>query len=284
MARIVIVDDDMAMDMLTDNLRSRGHDAWRLRSAGEAIARLPEISVADLVVLDIIMPWPDGETRTETSGPHTAGMEVFRGLRAQNRVLPILVRSATQDYGLIDRINDDPHASFVSKWDSCPISELVARIHRMLQIPVPKPRLVPFIVHGRDDHTKLEVKNYVQNTLSLPEPIILHEKPNLGRTIIEKFEDYASDSNLVFVLLTPDDTGATAADPNDAKRRARQNVIFEMGYFLGVLGRLSGRVMLLYKGPLELPNDLLGVVYIDISGGVAAAGELIRRELDHVNG
>jgi len=135
-------------------------------------------------------------------------------------------------------------------------------------------KMKTFIVHGHDGEAKLCLKNYIQNTLKLEEPVILAEKASGGLTIIEKFEKYAEDCNLVFVLLTPDDkyTG-------DGKNRARQNVIFEMGYFLGKLGRKSGRIILLYKGTLELPNDISGVIYINIDNGIEAAGEQIRREL-----
>jgi predicted nucleotide-binding protein len=139
-------------------------------------------------------------------------------------------------------------------------------------------------VHGHNESAKFTLKNYLQNTLHLPEPIILHEQPGGGRTLIEKFEDYAEFSSIVFVLLTPDDLGANDGDTDNQKRRARQNIIFEMGYFLGKLGRMSGRVLLLYQGPLEIPSDLAGVVYIDISDGIEAAGEKIRREVDYVRG
>jgi hypothetical protein len=136
-----------------------------------------------------------------------------------------------------------------------------------------------FIVHGQDEVTKYSVKNFLQNTIGLPEPIILHEQSNRGRTLIEKFEQVSNDSDTVFVLLTPDDRVAQPNESDDEKRRARQNVIFEMGYFLGKLGRSSGKVILLYKGQLELPSDISGIVYINIDHGVEQAGEYIRREL-----
>lgn len=113
----------------------------------------------------------------------------------------------------------------------------------------------------------------------MPEPVILHEQSNRGRTLIEKFEQVSNDSDVVFVLLTPDDRIAQPNESDDDKRRARQNVIFEMGYFLGKLGRSSGKVILLYKGQLELPSDISGIVYINIDHGVEQAGEYIRREL-----
>lgn len=132
-----------------------------------------------------------------------------------------------------------------------------------------------FIVHGHDNKIKLELKNYIQNTLHLGEPIILSEQSSNGLTIIEKFEKYAMNSNLVFVLLTPDDIYGT-------ENRSRQNVIFEMGYFLGKLGRKSGRVILLYKGELDVPNDISGLIYIKIDNGIEAAGEEIRREISGI--
>jgi predicted nucleotide-binding protein len=136
-----------------------------------------------------------------------------------------------------------------------------------------------FIVHGHDEITKLELKNYLQNTLKLPEPIILHEKPNHGKTIIEKFEEHASKSTMAFVLLTPDDKILSSTTNKEDLYRARQNVILELGYFIGVLGRKSGKVILLFKGKLDIPSDIAGLIYIDVTHGVEAAGEKIRREL-----
>lgn len=139
------------------------------------------------------------------------------------------------------------------------------------------PRL--FIVHGQDEQTKWAVKNYLQNHLKLPEPVVLHERPNRGRTLIEKFEDHAEEVDGAVVLLTPDDQWLSEGT-NEELRRARQNVVFELGFFLGKLGRRSGKVLLLYKSPLELPSDIAGIAYINIDHGVEAAGEQIRRELD----
>jgi predicted nucleotide-binding protein len=181
-------------------------------------------------------------------------------------------------------LSEDKGTTFIPKWNGISIKELIDEIHAKLKIPVPKPRPKPFIVHGRNDALKLELKNYLQNTLKLPEPIILHEQPNMGRSIMEKFEDYAFEASLAFVLLTADDVGSLATDTDDLKRRARQNVIFEMGYFHGHYGRRSGRVILLHQGQLDIPSDLAGVVYIDISKGISAATELIRMEVENVIG
>jgi predicted nucleotide-binding protein len=254
----------------------------RHTSFDDASGDLLNVLGADLVVLDIIMPWPETKPHTELSGTATAGMELLREIRKGNPTIPVIVYSAIQDNSIMDALNDDKNTTFISKWDGPSIKELVAAIHWGLKTPVPPPAPKPFIVHGRNDIAKLALKDYLQHTLKLPEPIILHEQPDMGRTVMEKFEDYAMESSLAFVLLTPDDIGALATDSEDVKRRARQNVIYEMGYFHGHYGRRSGRVILLHQGPLEIPSDLAGVVYIDISGGIDSAAELIRKEVENV--
>lgn len=116
-----------------------------------------------------------------------------------------------------------------------------------------------FIVHGHDDGARHGLARFLER-LGL-EPVVLQELPNQGRTIIEKYEQIASEVAFAVVLLTPDDVGAsqTATEQN---HRARQNVIFELGYFAGHLGR--GKVCLLRKGNVEIPSDLYGVLYIDL--------------------
>jgi len=120
-----------------------------------------------------------------------------------------------------------------------------------------------FLVHGADHGVKDTVARYLTK-LNL-NPIILHEQPNLGDTIIEKLER-TSPVAFSVVLLTPDDKACPIADPSEPKSRARQNVVFELGFFIGRLGR--GKVCALYTEGVELPSDFQGVVYIplDASG------------------
>lgn len=135
-------------------------------------------------------------------------------------------------------------------------------------------KLRTFIVHGHDYTAALELKNYLQNRLGFSEPVILAEQASLGMTVIEKFEKHAKESDIVFALFTPDDNML------DENKRARQNVIFEYGYFMGLLGRLKGKVIMLYKKGVEIPSDLFGVVYIDVTNGIESSGEKIRREIE----
>jgi len=117
-----------------------------------------------------------------------------------------------------------------------------------------------FVVHGHDEEMKQAVARTLEK-LQL-EAVILHEQPNQGRTIIEKFINY-SDVSFAVVLLSPDDMAYPKdSSPKDAKPRARQNVVFELGFFIGKLGR--ERVFVLYREVenFEMPSDYSGVLYI----------------------
>ena len=106
----------------------------------------------------------------------------------------------------------------------------------------------------------LDFKLWIQYHAGL-ESIILREQPSTSKTIIEKFESYAKDVNFAVILLTADDK-----IEGEESFRARQNVVFEMGYFMGALGR--NNVLCLLQENVEKPGDIDGVVYtlIDKAG------------------
>jgi predicted nucleotide-binding protein len=136
-----------------------------------------------------------------------------------------------------------------------------------------------FLVHGHDDGAKDLVARFMDK-LKI-EAIILHEQPNEGRTIIEKFEAY-SDVGFAVVLMTPDDIGASAASPDKLVKRARQNVVLELGYFTGKIGR--NRVCALHKPGVEIPSDIHGVLYVELDNGggwkTKLAQELVQAKFD----
>lgn len=115
-----------------------------------------------------------------------------------------------------------------------------------------------FIVHGHDAAAKHELFR-VLHAVTGTEPIILHEQPSGGRSILEKLEAYAASAGFAVALLTADDFGR-AKDVEQETPRARQNVVLEAGYFAGRLGR--ARVVLLHEAGVELPSDLDGIVYV----------------------
>ena len=136
------------------------------------------------------------------------------------------------------------------------------------QLPIKEPPVATgkakvFVVHGHDEAVRETVARFLEK-LGL-EAIILHEQVSGGTGIMEKFEKYAA-VDFAIVLLTPDDEGRARGDA-DFKPRARQNVILELGYFIGKLGR--GHVCALHKGSIEIPSDYAGIVYVqyDPAGG-----------------
>jgi predicted nucleotide-binding protein len=119
-----------------------------------------------------------------------------------------------------------------------------------------------FVVHGHDEIAKANLEVFLRD-IGL-EPVVLHRQADVGLTTIEKFEKH-SDVGYAFILLTPDEIAYIKADENknDDKRkkefRARPNVIFEFGFFVGKLGR--SRVCCLYTGDVSLPSDISGMIY-----------------------
>ncbi len=133
-----------------------------------------------------------------------------------------------------------------------------------------------FIVHGHDEGMKQHLAR-VLSSIGLM-PVILHEQPSRGKTIIEKLEHYISEVGYAVVLLSPDDIGYSKRDgETEAKPRARQNVVLELGYLAGRLER--DRVCVLQKGNLESPGDIDGVVYVSYDEGGEGWKKPFGREL-----
>ncbi len=139
-----------------------------------------------------------------------------------------------------------------------------------------------FVVHGHDSELKNDIVSFIHE-IGL-EPIILHKQPDEGLTVIEKFEKHA-DVNFVIVLLTPDDVGCLEREFEEVAKnkkmelRARQNVIFEFGYFIGKLGR--SKVCCVYKEGVKLPSDLSGLLYKEVKGSVEDIGYSLIKELQN---
>ncbi|MCB1132499.1 MAG: nucleotide-binding protein [Verrucomicrobiae bacterium] len=137
----------------------------------------------------------------------------------------------------------------------------VSEVTKLPERPLSTARKV-FVVHGHDDGAKEKMARFLSDIGF--EPIILHEQASGGRTVIEKIEAN-SDVGFAVVLMTPDDLGGPVS--GERQPRARQNVILELGYFIGLLGR--SRVAAFTRGGVEVPSDFGGVVYIPLDGAGA---------------
>lgn len=274
---VLWVDDDIRQIYhFISSLKDEGVNVKHCKSIESAKQLIEqEHKMIKAVIIDIFMDPEDDSEETNLSTKHgfETGLELGRWIRILYPKIILIGCSCGGSSDVIQWFNEKG-AGFIIK-STINTKNFVERVMRWLNLPS-KQSIQTLIVHGRDEVTKFDLKNYLQNTLKLSEPIILHEQPSYGKTIIEKFESLALDIDFVFILLTPDDNFSGI---NLDLRRARQNVIFEMGYFYGKMNRTSGQVILLYKSPLEIPSDINGIIYIDITNGILSAGEEIRREL-----
>jgi predicted nucleotide-binding protein len=137
-----------------------------------------------------------------------------------------------------------------------------------------------FVVHGHDAAAKNELETLLRE-MGL-EPIVLHRKADEGSTIIEKFEKHA-DVGFAFILMTPDEVAFLAKDQNlpESERksefRARPNVIFEFGYFVGRIGR--NRTCCIYSGDVTVPSDLAGLLYKKYTNSIEEVAYSLQKEL-----
>lgn len=173
--------------------------------------------------------------------------------------------------GLIDSLIIDVNDG---AYDFTPINKDVKKVEITSK---PKSKKV-FIVHGHDEHIKERTARFIQK-LGF-EPIILHEQASGGSTtIIEKILEYAKTTDFAIVLYTADDVGGIKkTEPSSLKPRARQNVVFEHGLLIGLLGREN--VVPLVADNIEIPNDISGVVYVKDDWQTAIAKEMKKAGYD----
>ena len=133
--------------------------------------------------------------------------------------------------------------------------------HSPISRVIPTGRKV-FLVHGHDSTNTLRLRTLLKERFALS-PIILSEQPSRGRSVIEKFEAEAGDVSFAFVLMTPDDF---VTRPQPEYSQARPNVLFELGWFYGRLGR--ERVCILFREGTSVPSDLDGIVRIQFRNSI----------------
>ncbi|MCW4024536.1 MAG: nucleotide-binding protein [Candidatus Bathyarchaeota archaeon] len=142
---------------------------------------------------------------------------------------------------------------------------------------------IVFIAHGREKTPALELKDYLKDTLHLNAVIFDDaKKGKTSPTIIELLEKQMKNTAYAFITATPDDLGCLCKDIAEFKEsrigkrnmgvdkttemlaklktRARQNVVFEFGLFMGALGR-ERVCCLLNVNVKDKPTDIDGIIY-----------------------
>lgn len=142
----------------------------------------------------------------------------------------------------------------------------------------PLKRVIPrtkqvFVIYGHDTTNTLRLRNVLKERFGLA-PVILSEKPGRGRTLIEKFEEEAVDTSYAFALITPDDLVRVH---EQEYAQARPNVVFEIGWFYGRLGR--DRVCILCQEGTAIHSDLDGLLRIQFASSIEERVGEIENEL-----
>ncbi|MCK5243081.1 nucleotide-binding protein [bacterium] len=272
--KIVIVDDEADTRKLLRLSLIEIHDKYEIiefDSPINALEKINKINNISLLITDIMMPSINGYQFAQ----------IFRDKHKDIPILFISVSSFTPDTLLT--ITEIGKADCISKpFDPY---EIIVHIKDALNGFDMSSNTVSFVVHGQDKVRLDELTKLINGELGLNYPIKLNEKPSRGLTIIEKLENISNEKiDVVFIMLTPDDMicDETNTENNNKIRRARQNVILELGYFIGRFGRKSGKIIILYDKNVELPSDINGIVYIDITNGIEESKGKIINEMQHI--
>jgi CheY-like chemotaxis protein len=258
--RLLLVEDDkFCAQTVAETLQDAGFEVHVVRTVHEALSAVDE-SYSGAIV-DVMLPNDPqltGITTEECRGGYSSGIALARRLRQRDPDLPLVLLSGDVSGAVQGTWAESQDIPFVHKADGA--LSLLGSLEKLGLLPNP-PTPKAFVVHGHDEAVLVEVRSYLVDSLRWQPPIVLREEPSAGRTIIEKFEQWAARVDCVFVLLTSDDVVRDPSD-NDSKRRSRQNVIFELGFFYAQFGRTSGRVIVLHKGQVELPSDIQGITLV----------------------
>nr|WP_197535372.1 nucleotide-binding protein [Bradyrhizobium sp. ORS 278] len=251
------------------------------------------------------LEWIGAASAVSRLKPHLKNSGHAAQMRICEHAYGKLIRSKARRYIIGDEIRDDTaiphvfwwakgHAALTQDWATGSFSTYINDIeHRAfgvsfvredieIMIPEDAPPAAPeptpgsnkiFLVHGRDEAARNEVALFLRN-LGLA-PIVLHLQPNGGRHLLTKFREESDGANFAVVLMTPDDVGGIAGA--DVQPRARQNVVFELGFFIGKLG--PAHVAALLKSGVEKPSDFDGIAYISYGQGTSWKTELAREML-----
>ena len=278
MPKILLVEDDIYFAQICRSaLEDAGFAVLHVKDASEGFnAFQQEPNSFAAVVVDMAMsPGPRFSRLEARSGFH-AGLALSRSVLREKHDVHLIGLTAIPDNQIV-RWFKDKRLPLLLKHETTP--------KQLLDQMTPASSSVPraprncFIVHGHDESAVKELKIFIDEKLNGYAPVVLAEARSSGLTVIEKFEEYSEAAFIAFVLMTPDDQ-VVDAKGRTITCRARQNVVFELGYFLGRMGRSNGRVLILTKGEVEIPSDIAGMVRIDISRGISNCGDEILREVE----
>jgi CheY-like chemotaxis protein/vacuolar-type H+-ATPase subunit F/Vma7 len=249
--KIILADNDKkVLRTLSEVLRETGYQVTEARSVSEARKKLQE-GGSDLAIIDLHLETDDKED-------DLSGLELAETLGTS---IPVIMLTGLPTTKAARRVRQKRRRTavraIVSKDDGPEV--LLEEVRKEF---VPK----VFLAHGHDREARKTVREFLEK--GGLEVVVLQERLTIGLSILEKFEEH-SKVDFAIVLVTPDDVGSKR-DPLELRPRARQNVVFELGFFLAKLGR--NKVVALCKedqGNIEFPSNYEGVqrLHMDLEGG-----------------
>lgn len=228
-----------------------------------------------------IVPAKEGIERLESPRGATAGLPLARWIKRHYsalRVICISMKTDSHDAEVLwFKEQGDGYFDKYSLLQS--IKPLLNRIRFLATLVKESATLKTYLIHGDDETAKNAVYKYLTNTLRIPHPVIIRESPEFGKREIASFNFTSSDFHAVFVILTSQDPLCESHLDNNQKRKCRQHIFFEMGFFHCLCLQGKGKLFFLHTDELELAGDIPGINYIDISKGLEKGDKLIRQEL-----
>ncbi len=260
MRRVLIVDDEALTAMLmADVVVDIGHESVSASTVADG-KRLIEEQDFDYYLFDVNI---GGQISIDT---------LWRATRKKFPTVPIIFYSGYAASDLKGFVGSDANTHFLLK----PVApEEFQRLVRSFEFGLKSLNI--FIVHGRDHEALGQMEVFLRDRLGHDKPHILARSFGANATFIEKLEQAKDSADACLVLITPDDVNVPA--PRARTKRMRQNVLFELGFFMGAFGRKSGRVIVFTIGDVEIPSDLAGVDFVRVTDGFAAITDDIVDEI-----
>lgn len=288
--KILWIDDTPGqVQELAETLRDEGYAVELVSSASEGASLLAEAPGQFLaVIVDLLM---DIENFTVHGDHGPELLDTMHGLHA-GLVFGRWVKRHWPDMNVIGiSVKADMHDEQI-KWFKeaadgyfdkyslyTSIRPLLLRLKILVEEKGHPLILKTFVIHGQDEDSRDKLVKYLRTNLRIPDPIVFRDQSLSLPELLEEPAGETRDFKLVFGILTTTDTHAEPSSDNKAKRHSRENVIFELGCLYGKSLESRGKVILLHSGEIELSTDIPGLTYIDISAGIEASDQLIRREV-----
>lgn len=202
------------------------------------------------------------EIATRASGTHVGEMALIDP--AARRNASIIVTQPTVFGRIAEPVFSAIAQRYPQLWRRLAL-ELANRLRqRSAFVPIPNEK--PFLFIGSSVES-LPIAHEIQSGLS-HDPLLATVWTDgvfrASRTSIENLLATVAKSDFALLVLTPDDTVTTR---DETKAVPRDNCIFELGLFMGALGRDRTLIVKPRGSDIKMPSDLLGLTPLEYAPG-----------------